>query len=701
MFNMNMKKFSLVIFSFILFNFFFAFSISASSQFEKIWEFELNYSDPLNTVQAQPKEHLDKLFFVDGLGNIFALEKDNGKLLFKTFLGNNAGRRGFTIDEINDEIIITASKKLFVLDINTGEILRSVDTVPSVVSPVVTDECYIILGSRGDINCHDKNLQKVKWQTGLGNTGRVWSNPIFFEKYNLVYFVTSNPGSIVFDDELIDSYSASLIALNASSGSIHFSQRMIHNDLWDYDGVGQPIIIENFQVDNDSKIDLLVGFNKTGTIFAVNAKDGSEVKDNQFERIPYPAILGEDAIEENAQIIPTWPDRLSDIKILKDDLRFEELDQIKLRHAKFQEFLRPSVNYDVVIEGLHGGPEWHGGIYYDDLENNQKLLAVPINNIPWILRVEYVQRNPFLLKVVFKIVNILRRIKSFLFSIKSFLFSSKDSKQIDSTDIDNRWILDIWSNSNFDSRVINNYYKNFDFKSHNKTFKKNCASCHGYDRRGKYQSELIGDGFVPSLVGHTLTEKYKFSKIYNNFKLLHGGTSLVSENQLNDIFEHFDKHDKNLLANKKLSKVGFWQVLLGKDSLPLNKEPWGNVAIIDLVSGKSKGLVTVGESLGSNSKIHESSIIFGGLGNPTSKGNAMLTGTVNPAAYYLSLPDAKVINTLKLKRPGSVNPFLTDINNCEAWIFVETGGRFSFYDRSMNGFTIEAFINRDNCILGS
>ena len=79
----------------------------------------------------------------------------------------------------------------------------------------------------------------------------------------------------------------------------------------------------------------------------------------------------------------------------------------------------------------------------------------------------------------------------------------------------------------------------------------------------------------------------------------------------------------------------------------------------------------------------------------------MLTGTVNPAAYYLSLPDAKVINTLKLKRPGSVNPFLTDINNCEAWIFVETGGRFSFYDRSMNGFTIEAFINRDNCILGS
>ena len=82
-----MKKFTLVTFSCISFIFFFSISISAATQFEKIWEFELNYSDPLNTVQSQPKEYLGKLFFVDGLGNLYALEKDNGKLLFKRFLG--------------------------------------------------------------------------------------------------------------------------------------------------------------------------------------------------------------------------------------------------------------------------------------------------------------------------------------------------------------------------------------------------------------------------------------------------------------------------------------------------------------------------------------------------------------------------------------------------------------------------------------
>ena len=74
------------------------------------------------------------------------------------------------------------------------------------------------------------------------------------------------------------------------------------------------------------------------------------------------------------------------------------------------------------------------------------------------------------------------------------------------------------------------------------------------------------------------------------------------------------------------------------------------MSIVDLVSGKLKGSVKVGESVDSNNKAYESSIIFGGLGNPTPQGNTMLTGTVNPAAYYLSLSDKRVINTLSLAK---------------------------------------------------
>ena len=107
--------------------------------------------------------------------------------------------------------------------------------------------------------------------------------------------------------------------------------------------------------------------------------------------------------------------------------------------------------------------------------------------------------------------------------------------------------------------------------------------------------------------------------------------------------------------------------------------------------------MVVGRSRDNLGREIESSIIFGGLGEPTSKGKTMLTGTVDSSAYYISLNDQRVENIINLKRAGSVNPYLTEIDNCEAWVFVETGGRFSFYDRTNNGFSVEAFVNKDRC----
>ena len=93
----------------------------------------------------------------------------------------------------------------------------------------------------------------------------------------------------------------------------------------------------------------------------------------------------------------------------------------------------------------------------------------------------------------------------------------------------------------------------------------------------------------------------------------------------------------------------------------------------------------------------DSSVIFGGLGKINPKGETLLVGTVDPRAYYVSLPTGKVLQTINLDRSGSAQPFLTTINGCEAWVIIETGGRYSFYDRSRNGYTIETFINKSEC----
>ena len=104
-----------------------------------------------------------------------------------------------------------------------------------------------------------------------------------------------------------------------------------------------------------------------------------------------------------------------------------------------------------------------------------------------------------------------------------------------------------------------------------------------------------------------------------------------------------------------------------------------------------------GKMKNKNGQIKDSSVIFGGLGSVNKEGRTMLTGTVDANAYYVSLPEGKIIDTVKLMRPGSVNPVLTEINGCEAWVFIETGGRFSFYERNLNGFSVEAFVNKNNC----
>ena len=59
----------------------------------------------------------------------------------------------------------------------------------------------------------------------------------------------------------------------------------------------------------------------------------------------------------------------------------------KLRHARSGWLLATSVDYDVVIYGLHGGPEWPGASLVRRSEDAG--LIVPSNHNPWILRVHY------------------------------------------------------------------------------------------------------------------------------------------------------------------------------------------------------------------------------------------------------------------------------------------------------------------------
>lgn len=687
---------------FLFFNFIFYFLVSQFSNANelnivKIWEYELEYKDLGNTVQSQPIEFENLIFFVDGIGHLIAVEKISGTLVYRKYLGEGTGRRGFDIDTKSGTITIAAGLTIFIVDAKSGEILKESKTIRSVVSPIVTNNCVIVFGSDdGMVQCYSRSLDNLIWTTNLGETARIWSNPLWSKKHDKIYLTTSNAGSITLEKRKPDTYSSSLVAINAKDGSIAFTRKMINDDVWDFDGVGKPILVENFLSNSGKNFDLIIGTNKTGTIFAVNAKDGSEIVENQFKKKFFSKGDGVNSGVKNHQIIPTWPDRANDISVTLNDLRLEQNKPQKLRHARFEEFLPPSLDYDVITKGLHGGPEWHGGEFYK--YNNQSLLAFPVNNTSWILRLKYVE-DYWLGRVVLKNYYAFKDyLSKFLIPLNSiFNVLGKKTNNSNDTPILSRWIQTAWSDSSSSYKILDIIYKFTNINAYNKKYYNECATCHRNDRSGRFQSELTGDGYVPSLVGYTLTEKYKYGKDYKNFLLLHDSLTNVSEHDLKSIYDFFDDYDKKLLNEKKLNVEGFWQPLLGKDSLPLNKAPWGGISIINLNSGKRIHEITVGKMRRSDGSWLGSSVIFGGLGDINSKGETLVVGTVDATAYYISLPQGKVLQTFSLKRPGSAKPLLTKINGCEAWIVLETGGRFSFYDKTLNGFTIETFINSKRC----
>ena len=117
--------------------------------------------------------------------------------------------------------------------------------------------------------------------------------------------------------------------------------------------------------------------------------------------------------------MPTWPERISDVNIDFKDFRDGYYDDSKLRHVKLGTYLPPSLDYDVVIKGLHGGPEWFGGEHY--IYGNKTYLIIPYNNTSWILRIKYKEEKP----IINNFVNKINFFEKGLVFLKRFFFKNK------------------------------------------------------------------------------------------------------------------------------------------------------------------------------------------------------------------------------------------------------------------------------------
>ena len=234
------------------------------------------------------------------------------------------------------------------------------------------------------------------------------------------------------------------------------------------------------------------------------------------------------------------------------------------------------------------------------------------------------------------------------------------------------------------NKIANLIYKFMPGSSNNVLYKQKCSSCHGNARQGRYETEIEGDNFYPSLVGITKTNKWSLTDTYKKVLKIHEENNIdldLSPDQYNSIMKYFDKFDENLFKKNLIGKQDFWQVLLDKKGLPATKPPWGKITNINLLDGTKVWEIPFGRRKTDDNKYIYGDVNFGGVLSTKSK-IIFANGTTNPLAYAYNIDDGEKIWESSLPYSGSAPPMAFRYKGCDIIVFTATGGRFVGYKKN-------------------
>jgi len=227
-----------------------------------------------------------KIFLYQADTALVALDAKTGKELWKTVNGDP--KRGETGTGapivIGDAVLVGMSGAEFgvncfmtAYDINTGKRLwRAYSNGPD--SDILADPNKTMsLGKPIGKNSSLKTWNGDQWKLGGGS---IWGYYSWDPKLNLVYYGTGNPSTwnpvqrAGPDGKAIDQkWTMSIMARNPQTGMAAWFYQMTPFDEWDFDGVNEMILVDDFDV-KGSKQPVLVHFDRNGFAYTVNRKTG-------------------------------------------------------------------------------------------------------------------------------------------------------------------------------------------------------------------------------------------------------------------------------------------------------------------------------------------------------------------------------------------------------------------------------------------
>ncbi|WP_455926209.1 glucose/quinate/shikimate family membrane-bound PQQ-dependent dehydrogenase [Pseudomonas putida] len=171
--------------------------------------------------------------------------------------------------------------------------------------PVVTGTTVVIGGSvtdnlsihepSGALRGYDVNSGALRWifdtgaenpnavpgdgHTLVNNSPNAWAPLAYDAKTDVVYIPTGNPTPDIWGGNrtpVMERYSSSILALNATTGKLVWSFQTTHHDLWDMDVPSQPTLAD-VKVGTGEVVPAVYVPTKAGNLFVFDRRDGKPI----------------------------------------------------------------------------------------------------------------------------------------------------------------------------------------------------------------------------------------------------------------------------------------------------------------------------------------------------------------------------------------------------------------------------------------
>tara|TARA_Y100001970_G_scaffold288936_1_gene417771 strand:+ start:426 stop:2789 length:2364 start_codon:yes stop_codon:yes gene_type:complete len=605
-----------------------------------IWKYDSIREDEIKkkyiqNIQSNPIFVDGKIISITADWRIVAHEVENGNLLWDLQSIHMPGRRGMVSfrDQSSQQnyIFVPLGNKIYKINVANGKPEKKfgnngfIKGYFTLVAPLIYKKKLIVVTTNG-IYVFDINNGKLLSQKNLNHKeknferGAIWGGIALDKKNGIVFANTGNPQPGIYGVHRpgINHHSSSVLAYDLNSEKLLWTFQDVAHDLWDFD-IASPPILHDLRI-KDKFFEVVISLTKTGNALILERKTGRPIFDIGYKKAPSSNLIGDFA--NPFQIFLNTPERFSKIEYGHEDydeLSKTKIDEIekKLRDSIFGWFETPSLSYDLITFGLHGGAQWMGA----SLDPYNQFLYIPVNSVPWKLR-PYVQS---------------REIKTF------FNNELKESYKL-------------YINKCSACHGKNRNGKNVKYK----------------EKQLEYVPNLVGYYTIPGIENKLDNLKLLENK-HKNLTIKQNEIEMLKK-----LFETWDKkiNDKNEI---KIEGNGMaWSQFLTKDGLPASNPPWGYIAKLNLETGKIEWKAAHGDLKinGKNQKIGTMS--FGGT---ALNGSDILffTGTEDSKAYALDAKSGKELWSYKMSSAGSTAPIIFNFKGKQFVTFLATGGSYHNY----------------------